>query len=196
MARSSRGSRRSAAAEFPTLAASGIHGEQRDEQATRLRELGFRRAIAVDSHKSIARRVGKTVRCGIYVLEFANDEWHVGQAVDVTRRYLDHRNTYNDIVRVHCQRVPRKRLDAVERATIAGLEQRGWTLRNVAMASYPRVASSLDQILEPEALRAWCDSLSGVAVGSLVFLEKYVRQVSHNLQQGLSLGSTMGGKGR
>lgn len=153
-------------------------------RTARLRDLGFRRAISVDTGASIARRFGKTVRCGIYVLEFANDDWYVGQAVDVTKRFLDHRRTYDDIVRVHFQSVPRKRLDAVEREMIAELEGNGWILRNVAMASYPRGASLLDEVLQSTALTNWRSSVdTSIEDGPRRDLEahrhKYRRKYKH-----------------
>lgn len=49
--------------------------------------------------------VGPGERCGIYLLAFSTGEWCVGQAIDVARRFLNHRQTYADIARVFFKRV-------------------------------------------------------------------------------------------
>jgi hypothetical protein len=51
--------------------------------------------------RSIAHLAAKSKgRCGIYDLAFANGEHYVGQAVDVTARFVTHAQTYADIAEV------------------------------------------------------------------------------------------------
>jgi hypothetical protein len=52
----------------------------------------------------------------------------VGKAVDVTRRYAQHRKTYADIEQMAFKQVPRSKLDEEERSLIWRLEQAGWPL--------------------------------------------------------------------
>ena len=42
----------------------------------------------VSSRPSIADLFKPDKRCGIYILKFSNEFYYVGQAVDVTRRYV------------------------------------------------------------------------------------------------------------
>jgi hypothetical protein len=62
-----------------------------------LKELGFSRVSHVQGGASIADLFKPHERCGIYVLHFTNGEFYAGQAVDVTRRYVQHRETHKDI---------------------------------------------------------------------------------------------------
>jgi hypothetical protein len=77
-------------------------------------------------------------RCGIYVLRFSNEEFYVGEAVDVTRRYAQHRKTHADIEQIAFKQVPRGKLDEGERSLIWRLKRQGWPLRNVTFASLPQ----------------------------------------------------------
>ncbi len=45
-------------------------------------------------------------RRGIYVLRVSNAEVYVGQAVDVTRRYAQHRRTHADIEQIAFKQAP------------------------------------------------------------------------------------------
>jgi hypothetical protein len=62
-----------------------------------LEVMGFSRWRPVYGRASIAYLFKPQKRCGIYVLGFSNSEFYVGQALDVTRRYAQHRKTYSDI---------------------------------------------------------------------------------------------------
>ena len=46
---------------------------------------------------SIAELYKPDKRCGIYVLRFQNNQYYVGQAVDVIRRYVQHSKVHEDI---------------------------------------------------------------------------------------------------
>ena len=104
-------------------------------------------------------------RCGIYVLRFSNEEFYVGQAVDVTRRYAQHRKTHTDIVQMAFKQVPTSKLDEEERSLIWRLEQAGWPLRNVTFASMPMGESDFDLVMPPEEQERWLDDLGYVDDG-------------------------------
>jgi hypothetical protein len=53
--------------------------------------MGFSPWKYVQGRTSIADSFKPRRRCGIYVLRFSNEEFYVGQAVDVTIRYAQHR---------------------------------------------------------------------------------------------------------
>ena len=65
-----------------------------------LDSLGFLPTQNVQGRASVADLFKPQKRCGIYILHFANGEFYAGQAVDVTRRYAQHRSTYDDIVKL------------------------------------------------------------------------------------------------
>jgi hypothetical protein len=100
-----------------------------------LRSLNFTRKFHVRECTSIADLFPARKRCGIYVLQFSNGEAYVGQAVDVTRRYVQHRQTHDDIERIHFRVVSRKNLNEEERNVIWTLEQNGYHLRNIIFTS-------------------------------------------------------------
>jgi hypothetical protein len=75
-----------------------------------LEAIGFsRRWKYVQGRASIADLFKPHRRCGIYVLRFSNEEFYAGQAVDVTRRYAQHRKTHGDIEQMAFKQVPRGR---------------------------------------------------------------------------------------
>ncbi len=126
---------------------------------------GFSPWKHVHGRASIADLFKPQRRCGIYVLRFSNGEFYVGKAVDVTRRYAQHRKTYGDIEEIAFKLVPRGKLGEVERSLIWGLEQKGWQLRNIAQASMPKGESDFDLIMPPEEQERWLNALDYVDSG-------------------------------
>jgi integrative and conjugative element protein (TIGR02256 family) len=63
-----------------------------------LKRLGFRNPVDAPASGSIARLLrSPRRRCDVYVLHFANGEYYVGQTVDITRRFVQHRKRHRDI---------------------------------------------------------------------------------------------------
>lgn len=120
-----------------------------------LKSLGFGELREVINRASIADLFPAEKRCGIYVLHFANDECYVGQAVDVTRRYVQHRQTHGDIVRIAFKRVAKDCLGAEEQQLIWMLERRNFSLRNITFTSIPRGETDFDLVMSAEAQDAW-----------------------------------------
>lgn len=89
-----------------------------------LEVMGFSRWRHVHGRASIADLFKPQKRRGIYVLRFSNGEFYVGQAVDVTRRYAQHRKTYSDIEEIAFKPVPKDKLGEEERSLIGRLEQK------------------------------------------------------------------------
>jgi hypothetical protein len=63
-------------------------------------------------------------------LQFDNSTFYVGQAVDVVRRFGQHRLVRTDIVGISFQRLPRSSLNERERLAIQEAERCGLTLAN------------------------------------------------------------------
>ncbi|MEV0430580.1 GIY-YIG nuclease family protein [Micromonospora sp. NPDC050495] len=112
--------------------------------------------LTVDGLNSIAHLLPKAGgRCGVYELTFADGERYVGQAVDVVARFGAHRKTWTDIVEIAFRRVPRDRLDEVERDQIRWREAAGARLRNVVYTTGRLGASDLDLLVPPSEQRRW-----------------------------------------
>jgi hypothetical protein len=77
-------------------------------------------------------------------LSFANGEIYAGQALDVTRRYVQHRKVHGDIEKISFRRVAKDKLNNEERALIRTLEQNGHRLRNITFTSIPKGESDFD----------------------------------------------------
>lgn len=139
-----------------------------------LEALGFSRWRHVQGRASVADLFEPQGRCGIYVLRFANGESYVGQTVDVTRRYVQHRKAYDgDIEEIAFKPVARGKLDEEERSLIWRLEEKGWRLRNIALASIPQGESDFDLVMPPDEQERWLNDLNHVGDDSerLVDLE-------------------------
>ncbi len=124
--------------------------------------LGFSQARHVQGRASIADLFKPSQRCGIYVLHFSNGDLYAGQAVDVTRRYAQHRVKYKDIEKISFRQVPSVHLNDEERTVIWTLEQEGQVLRNNTFASIPKGESDFDLVMPPEEQARWLEDLSYV----------------------------------
>lgn len=99
-------------------------------------------------------------RCGIYVLHFTDGWYYVGQAIDVTRRYAQHRQNHHDIERISFKSYSAKNLNKYEQTIIAELEENGYKLRNVALVSMPHWDSDFDALMSPREQREWLSNLN------------------------------------
>lgn len=127
-----------------------------------LNELGFAPPQYVEGRATIADLFKPNERCGIYILHFLNGEFYVGQATDVSRRYIQHCNIHKDIQRISFKPTDQDCLDEEERAIIWQLEQNGWPLRNVVFTSVPKGESDFDFIMPIEEQTRWLNDLTFV----------------------------------
>ena len=51
----------------------------------------------IEKRLTVADLFKPNKRCGIYVLRFCDKSYYVGQAIDVTRRYVQHIKNHTDI---------------------------------------------------------------------------------------------------
>lgn len=120
-----------------------------------LKCLGFDPAFLVRGRASIADQFPLKRRCGIYILHFTDGDFYVGQAMNVVRRYAQHRVTYTDIEQVSFKPIPNDGLNDEERHVIGVLETEGYPLRNITFASMPKGDSDFDLIMSPEDQERW-----------------------------------------
>ena len=119
---------------------------------------GFCPFISVANRHSIADLFAQNKRCGIYILRFSDGMYYVGQAVDVTRRFTQHKKTHNDIESLAFKQVPKSLLNQEESYFIGELE-RLYRLRNISLASLPHILESeLDDLLPLEQQTTWLQS--------------------------------------
>lgn len=126
-----------------------------------LETLGFEKTKYDVCHPaSISDLIPKRQCCGIYVLHFANDEYYVGLTVNVRTRYLQHCQTYDDIVFLSFKTVPLKQLRKEEEKIIKKAEKADFKLRNKVHTSVTVSSSPFDEIMNSETQARWLQDLS------------------------------------
>lgn len=119
-------------------------------------ELGFPPLSPVSTLRSIAQLFGSTKsRCGIYLLEFPSRTFYIGQAIDVVRRFAQHRQTYEQIIGFAFLPAPKAALDAMEREMIHKSELLTLVILNTIHASVVVGDTDLDMVLSKERQQAW-----------------------------------------
>ena len=118
--------------------------------------LGFPKVEPVASLRSIAQMFGSSKsRCGIYLLVFSGDRVYVGQAVEVVRRFSQHRKVYDDIVGFSFMPTRHERLDETEKKLIQQAERLGLLVLNTVHASHVVGDTDLDAVFSRDAQQAW-----------------------------------------
>jgi hypothetical protein len=136
----------------------GISKDQRNV----LNTLGFVSLEYVESLRSVAHLFApRRSRCGIYLLWFADGFSYIGQALDVVRRFGQHRADHSDIVAFGFQPVKRVLLDEAERKLIGEAEADGLSLRNVEHLSKVIGERDLDDVILPAEQEEWLKNRTG-----------------------------------
>ncbi|MCA1622697.1 MAG: hypothetical protein LC778_02675 [Acidobacteria bacterium] len=123
---------------------------------------GFSQPHHVQGRASIADLFPLGKRCGLYILQFSDGEIYAGQALDVTRRYVQHCKVHCDIEKISFKRVAKKNLNEEERTLIWMLEHEGHRLRNITFTSIPRGESDFDLIMSAKEQERWLKDTSYV----------------------------------
>lgn len=122
--------------------------------------LGFAVPVHVQGRASIVDLFKPSKRCGIYVLHCSGSEYCAGKAIDVTRRYTQHRANHPDIEWISFREV-RKDAHRVEEPKVIGtLEAAGFLLRNIDYTSFPTVATDLDTVISMDEQERWLSDLT------------------------------------
>ena len=143
--------------------------------------LGFAVPVHVQGRASIADLFKPGKRCGIYVLHCSGSEYYAGKAIDVTRRYTQHRANHSDIEWISFREVQKDAHRVEEPRVIDALEAAGFLLRNIQYTSFPTVATDLDTIIPQEEQTRWLDDpahndLSGSRATSPDLSRKYLKK--------------------
>lgn len=153
--------------------------------AERLADLGFAAVTPVSTLRSIAQLFGSSKpRCGIYLLEFPANKFYIGQAVEVVRRFAQHRKNYDEIVGFSFIPTQRVDLDDIERCLIRRAEVLGLVILNTVHASNVAGDTDLDLVIPPSEQAEWLSrpatfndaDASNQIVLPLSQLERYAKQ--------------------
>lgn len=109
----------------------------------------------VTGRHSVADLFPPGKRCGICVLGFATGERYVGRAVDVVRRFSQHRKNHGDVTHMTFKGCEESALDNVEQHCIHTLEAAGLRLRNLAHMSVVQGERDLDLVVSPGEQELW-----------------------------------------
>lgn len=122
-----------------------------------LQENGFPGPYDVSNRKTVSN-IWKKQRCGIYVLHFSSGDYYVGQSLDVTKRFQQHRKIWDDIEKISFKRVAKKNLNVEEETLIKLLEDKDYQLRNIVFTTpgkIPKGMSDFDLIMAPDVQERW-----------------------------------------
>lgn len=137
---------------------------------------GFSQPHHIQGRASIADLFKPDERCGLYVLHFANGDIYAGQALDVTRRYAQHRKVHEDIEEISFRQVPKNKLNDEERTLIWSLEQSGKLLRNITFTSIPKGESDFDLVMALEEQNRWLEDPSYIDFGGSRIVDPELRR--------------------
>lgn len=121
-------------------------------------KFSFDEGLDVKGQLSIAALFPKSQkRCGIYLLQFSNDTFYIGQAIDAVKRFCQHRKNHDNIIRFWFQNIDKEQLDALEKLLIHQAESQGLLLTNKVHISQIIGETDLDQIIAPDLQFAWLE---------------------------------------
>lgn len=144
--------------------------------APELQMLGFRVTHTVEGRASVADLFRPRNRCGIYVLHLSEDEYYVGQSVNIVRRYTQHRRTYHDIRRLSFKPVRAAELNREEMSVIAALRQNHYRVTNIRGTDNPSLIPDFDDVMPPGEQDAWRRDLARVDLTGPRIVDEELRQ--------------------
>ncbi|MFT4155570.1 GIY-YIG nuclease family protein [Parafilimonas sp.] len=97
-------------------------------------------------------------RCGIYLLNFSDNTFYIGQAIDAVKRFSQHRKNYDNIVRYWFIEVRKEDLNEVEERLIKNAEAEGLLIINKTFVSSIIGDTDLDLIISPTEQNNWLEN--------------------------------------
>lgn len=97
-------------------------------------------------------------RCGIYILRFRDNQFYVGQAIDVIRRFVQHTKVHDDIQEISFKTFSETELNNIEQEIVKILERKKIKLRNISLTSIPKGDTDLDLIIPYDQQQFWLTS--------------------------------------
>lgn len=129
-------------------------------------DMGFPLITNVATLFSISHLFGTSKkRCGIYLLKFTDELFYIGQAMDVVRRFSQHRRNYDDIQGFSFIPVVKDSLNEIEKALIFDAESLGFKLKNAVHVSSILGDTDFDLLMSASEQDAWLSATSPLATG-------------------------------
>lgn len=134
-----------------------------DRRRDVLRSLGFPEPVELGTLGSVAHLYGTRrsafaptpSRTGVYALLLPEERIYVGQAVEVVRRFAQHRRALGPIEAISFVPLTAPELDARERSWIRAVEDAGLRLANVMHVSDVQGERDLDVLVARELQERW-----------------------------------------
>lgn len=162
----------------------------KDARSKSIASLGFSVVNNVESLLSIAHLFGTSKkRCGVYCLGFRGDIFYIGQAVDVVRRFAQHRRNYDDIILFYFMPAPKNQLDEIEKGLIYKAEAIGVKLKNAVHVSSILGETDFDLVMPIDEQEAWLSANSRLPAipdeyaPRIILPERQLVRFSKNLDQ-------------
>ena len=136
--------------------------------AKKINALGFlfEEHLDVKGRISIAEAFLKSKpRCGIYLLSFSDKTFYIGQAIDVVKRFSQHRKRYDNIVKLWFQPVRKSLLNETEQRLIQQAELSKMLLTNKTFVSNVIGDTDLDLIIPPARQDKWLEGNRQISNG-------------------------------
>lgn len=129
------------------------------DHGAKISELGFPPLREVAGRLSVAEQFGRSKRrSGVYLLGFRDSVFYIGKAIDVVRRFSQHRRVHDDICAFTFLPVRRRDLDITERDLIHSAERLRLPLTNNVHVSGIVGETDLDALFSPAEQRAWLEA--------------------------------------
>lgn len=127
----------------------------------KINSLGFK----FDQHLDVKGRISisdlfpkSKSRCGIYLLNFSDETFYIGQAIDAVRRFSQHRKNYSTIEKFWFQPIGKDKLDEKEQTLIQAAELSGILLTNKTFVSNVIGNTDLDLIISSAEQNEWLEN--------------------------------------
>ncbi len=134
--------------------------------ADKINALGF----LFDQHLDVKGRISVSdlfpkskSRCGIYLLNFSDDTFYIGQAIDAVRRFSQHRKNYDNIIKLWFQPIRKDKLDETEQRLIQEAELSGLLLTNKTFVSNVIGNTDLDLIISYKEQTEWLEKNKSIS---------------------------------
>lgn len=144
--------------------------------------MGFPPMTHVSTLLSISHLFGTSKkRCGIYFLAFPADLFYIGQAIDVVRRFSQHRQNYDDIIGFSFMPVAQTKLDDVEKELIFKADKM-FKLRNKVHVSSVIGDADFDLVMPRTEQEAWLSATSRLSADADAGLAKIILPESQQVR--------------
>lgn len=123
--------------------------------------LGFQydNAIDVKGRLSISDLFPKSKkRCGIYLLNFSDNTFYIGQAIDAVKRFSQHRKNYDNILRYWFIEIKKENLNVEEERLIKSAEASGLLITNKTFVSNVIGETDLDLVITQVEQSEWLEN--------------------------------------